>query len=120
MRLLIVDGNLLLVWMIEHLTPDDVEVASAGTPEQARAAFRDCPPDAVVVNVRRMAGPWREVAGWCFDRRPPIPVLFHGGARTELAEAGIVAGDRCLVGESLCARDLDRLISAAEKRSAGV
>lgn len=118
MRLLIVDGNVLLTWVVRHLAPADVEVENAATLEQVESELRNRPPSAVLLNVRRLAGPWREVAGWCREHRPPIPVLFLAGAFLDPAEIGIRIGRRSFVTESLAAGDLDRLLQAAENGSA--
>ena len=117
MRLLIVDGNL-LTWVARRLVPGGVEVETATAVEQAREILRDDPPDAVLLNVKQATGPWREIARACRCRRPPIPTLFHGGVCLDPAEAGIEVDDHSFFTESLCARDLDRLIHAAENVAA--
>jgi len=80
------EQNRPLVWVVRHLVPTAVEVDNATTRERVAAEFRDRPPDAVLLNVRRPSGPWRKVAGWCQQHRPPIPVLFHTGASVDPAE----------------------------------
>ena len=117
MRLLIVDGNLLLTWVVRRLAPA-VEVESAATREQVECELRERPPDAVLLNVRRPAGPWREVAGLCRRHRPPIPVLFHAGAHVDPAELGIRTDRRSFFTESLTAGDLDRLLEAVKNGAA--
>ncbi len=118
MRLLIVDGNQPLVWVVRRLAPAAVEVENASTREQVDAELREHPPDAVLLNVRRPAGPWREVAGWCRQRRPPIPVLFHTGASVDPAEVGIRTDRHSFFTETLTADDLHRLLGAVKNGSA--
>ncbi len=118
MRLLIVDGNRPLVWVVRRLVPGGVEVENATTREQVDRGLHDRPPDAVLLNVRRPAGPWREVAGWCQQRRPPIPVLFHTGASVDPDEVGIRTDRHSFFTESLTAEDLHRLLQVVESGSA--
>ncbi len=113
MRLLLVDGNVLLAWVVRHLAPADVEVECADTREQIETALRERPPDGVLLNLRRASGPWHEVAAWCQQHDPPIPVLYHDGAYLDPVKEGIQLDDESFFTESLAAGDLDRLIRAA-------
>ncbi|MCP3956672.1 MAG: hypothetical protein GY719_02350 [bacterium] len=114
MRLLIVDGNELLAWVVRHLAPACVEVESATTREQVETSLRDHSPDAVLLNLRHSAGPWRDVAAWCRHHEPRIPVLFHDGAYLNPRREGLPLDDRSFFTQSLAAEDLDRLLRAAE------
>ena len=121
MRLLVVGGNPILCWIVQHLVPDDVAVELAATLEAARETILHRPPDAVVVRVMPRPCPCREIVELCRRQRPPIPTLFYSGAYLDPDELDVpAAGDGFSAAPGDLRRHLDRLIDAAECRgSAG-
>ena len=119
MRLLVVGGNPLMGWIVQHLVPDSVSVELAATLEAGRETILHRPPDAVVVRVIPKPCPCREIVELCRQRRPPIPTLFYSGAYLDPDEldAPAIHGDIATEPADL-RRHLDRLIEAAEHRGA--
>ena len=89
LRLLVLDGSLVLRHLVERLVPADVEVESADTFEQANSVLCGHPPDAVIVNLGPSPLPWREIQSCCQEHEPPIPVLFESCVYATPEEAGL-------------------------------
>lgn len=117
MRLLIVGGNQLLGWIVQHLVPEDVTVELATTPEAACRTILDRPPDAVLVRVIPKPCPGRQIVELCRRRRPPIPVLYYSGAYLEPEELDVPVSDDSFSTEpGELRRHLDRLLHASRER----
>jgi len=95
LRLLVLDENHLLAWMVERLAPPGTEVVGFTSFDDARRALLDNPPDAAVVCVTAAHLPWREFGRLCASRRPPVPVLFESCVFSSAEEAGldVASGD---------------------------
>jgi len=91
LRLLVLDGSLLLRSVVERLVPADVDVESADSFEKAYSVLCAQPPDAVIVNLGPSALPWREIQACCLEHQPPIPVLFESCVYKSAEEAGLDA-----------------------------
>ena len=91
MRLLVLDENQLLAWMVERLAPPGTEVVAFTSFDDARRALLENPPDAAVVCVTAAHLPWREFGRLCAGRRPPVPVLFESCVFSSAEEAGLEA-----------------------------
>ncbi len=121
MRLLVVGGNPLLGWIVQHSVPEEVVVELATTREAARQTILDQPPDAVVVQAISRPCPCREIVELCRNRRPPIPTLFYSGAYLDPDELDISAYEGGVSTELAdLRRHLDRLIEGAERRGSAV
>ena len=111
MRLLVVGGNPLLGWIVQHLVSEEVVVELTTSPEAACRTILDRPPDAVLVRVIPKPCPCREVVELCRRQRPPIPVLYHSGAYLDPAELGVaVSEDSFSTEPGVLRRHLERLI----------
>ena len=116
MRLLVVGGNPLLGWTVQHWLPE-VVVELATTPEAACRTILDRPPDAVLVRVIPKPCPCREVVELCRRQRPPIPVLYHSGAYLDPAELDVaVSEDSFSTEPGVLRRHLERLIDDVRER----
>lgn len=89
MRLLVLDGSLVLRLLVERIVPADVEVESASSFEQACETLDAHPPDAVIVNLGPSELPWARIQRQCHEHDPPIPILFESCIFATPDEAGL-------------------------------
>ena len=124
LRLLVLDGSLVLRHVVERLVPADVEVESADTFEQAYSVLCAHPPDAVIVNLGPSPLPWRELQSCCHEHEPPIPVLFESCVFATAEEAGLdeVSGIGSFLSKPYhtdqLRSEIDRLVTLARGSSA--
>lgn len=93
MRLLVLDGSLVLPSLVRRLAPAEVEVEAADSFERAVARLIAHPPDAVIVNVGPADLPWQQLKSFCEGHTPKIPVLFESCVYRDPAEAGLTPLD---------------------------
>ena len=89
MRLLVLDGSLVLPSLVRRLVPDDVQIEVANEFDRAVAILTADPPDAVIANVGPSDLPWQDLKSYCQNHSPPIPVLFESCVYPGPAEAGL-------------------------------
>lgn len=89
MRLLVLDGSLVLPSLVRRLVPDDVQVEVADEFDRAVAILTANPPDAVIANVGPSDLPWQELKTFCQNHSPTIPVLFESCVYPGPDEAGL-------------------------------
>jgi len=92
-RLLVVDENRVLPWVVERLVPPGVRVEIARGYEAAARVIRTDPPAAVVVSLPPAWLPWRDFQKLCASRQPPIPVLYESCLIGNAAELGLDPAD---------------------------
>ena len=89
MRLLVLDGSLVLPSLVRRLAPEGLKIEEATTFERAVAILSANPPDAVIANVGPADLPWHELKSFCQEHSPTIPVLFESCVFQEPQEAGL-------------------------------
>jgi len=89
MRLLVLDGSNVLPFIVTRLVPDDVQVETVKTFDEARARIQDDSPDAVIINVFPSDLPWTDLQALCHGHNPPIPILYESSVWDNLEEAGL-------------------------------
>ena len=126
MRLLVLDENQLLAWMVERLAPPGTQVVGFTSFDDARRALLENPPDAAVVCVTAARPPWREFGRLCASRRPPVPVLYESCVFSSAEEAGleVASGDVRFLRTPASRTDLTdalaRLLNDAREASANL
>ena len=93
MRLLVLDENQLLAWMVERVAPPGTEVVGLTSFDDARREMFERPPDAAVVSLASAHLPWREFQHLCARRRPPVPVLYESCVFGSAEEAGLAPAE---------------------------
>lgn len=91
MRLLVLDENQLLAWMVERVAPPGTEVLGLTSFDEACRELKSNPPDAAVVSLTAAHMPWSELRQCCASGRPPVPVLFESCVFGSAGEAGLAA-----------------------------
>lgn len=89
MRLLVLDENQLLAWMVERLAPSGTLVTGLTSFDEACELLLKGPPDAAVVSLTSAHVPWREIARLCAAARPRVPVLWESCVFGSAEEAGL-------------------------------
>lgn len=89
MRLLVLDGSLVLPSLVRRLAPEGLDVEEASSFENAIAILAAHPPDAVIANLGPADLPWQELKTFCQNHDPEIPVLFESCVYREPQEAGL-------------------------------
>ena len=84
MRLLVLDGSLVLPSLVRHVAPEGLQIEEVASFERAVAILAADPPDAVIANV----GP-AELKDFCQNHSPQIPVLFESCVYREARDAGL-------------------------------
>jgi DNA-binding response OmpR family regulator len=122
-RLLVLDGSLVLRHVVARLVPSDVAVESAATFDEAWRVLTQRPPDALIVTLGPSDLPWRRIQRRCHESDPPIPVLFESCVHPTPEEAGLDAIDglSSFLGKpypaSQLRSEIDRLLRLAETRA---
>jgi DNA-binding NtrC family response regulator len=75
-RVLVVDGSHLMVWLVQTLVPDDVEVVQAGRFADAQSLLASDPPDAAIFNLTPSTLEWSQLIALCHEHTPPIPYVL--------------------------------------------
>ena len=75
-RVLVVDGSHLMVWVVQTLVPDGVEVVQARRFADAQAVLTSDPPDAAIFNLTPPTLEWSRLIALCCERTPQIPYLL--------------------------------------------
>ena len=88
-RLLVLDGSLVLPSLVRRLVPENVEIEVADEFDRAVAILTGDPPDAVIANVGPSDLPWQELKSFCQNHSPKIPVLFESCVYPGPDEAGL-------------------------------
>ena len=89
MRLLVLDGSLVLPSLVRRLAPEGSHVEEASSFDSAVAILTANPPDAVIANLGPADLPWQELKSFCQNHDPKIPVLFESCVFREPQEAGL-------------------------------
>ena len=89
MRLLVLDGSSVLPYIVNRLVPEDVQVETVKTFDEARERLQRDPPDAVILNIFPSNLPWTGLQALCHGHNPPIPVLYESSVWENLEEAGL-------------------------------
>ena len=89
MRLLVLDGSLVLPSLVRRLAPEGLQIEEATTFEKAVAILAANPPDAVIANVGPAELPWQELKSYCQNHSPKIPVLIESCVYREAQDAGL-------------------------------
>lgn len=89
LRLLVLDGSLVLPSLVRRLVPEGVEIEVADEFDRAIAILTVNPPDAVIANVGPSDLPWQELKTYCQNHTPKIPVLFESCVYPSPDEAGL-------------------------------
>lgn len=89
MRLLVLDGSLVLPSLVRRLAPEGLEIEEAASFERAVAILSADPPDAVIANIGPVDLPWQELKTFCQNHEPTIPVLFESCVYTAPTDAGL-------------------------------
>jgi response regulator RpfG family c-di-GMP phosphodiesterase len=75
-RVLVVDGSHLMVWLVQTLVPDDVQVVQASRFADAQSLLISNPPDAAIFNLTPSTLEWSRLISLCHEHTPPIPFLL--------------------------------------------
>ena len=89
MRLLVLDGSLVLQSLVRRLSPEGLRVEEATDFERAIAILASDPPDAMIVNIGPVDLPWRRLQAFCQYHTPKIPVLYESCVYQDADEAGL-------------------------------
>ena len=89
MRLLVLDGSLVLPSLVRHVAPEGLQIEEVASFERAVAILAADPPDAVIANVGPAELPWLEFKDFCQNHTPQIPVLFESCVYREARDAGL-------------------------------
>jgi len=89
MRLLVLDGSLVLPCLVRRLAPPGLEVEEASSFEKAVTVLMADPPDAVIANIGPSELPWQELKDFCQNHTPKIPVLFESCIFQSPDDAGL-------------------------------
>lgn len=89
MRLLVLDGSLVLPSLVRRLAPEGMHIEEATSFESAVAILTANPPDAVIANVGPADLPWKDLKSYCQNHHPKIPVLFESCVFRGPQEAGL-------------------------------
>jgi DNA-binding NtrC family response regulator len=89
MRLLVLDGSLVLQSLVRRLSPVGLQVEEATDFERAIAILASDPPDAMIVNIGPVDLPWRRLQAFCQQHTPKIPVLYESCVYQNADEAGL-------------------------------
>jgi DNA-binding NtrC family response regulator len=91
MRLLVLDENQLLAWMVERVAPPGTEVVGFTSFDDACREMTSSPPDAAIVSLTGAHLPWSDFRRRCTGHRPPVPVLFESCVFASAEEAGLTS-----------------------------
>ncbi len=75
-RVLVVDGSHLMVWLVQTLVPDDVQVVQAARFADAQAMLSSDPPDAAIFSLTPSTVEWSRLISLCHEHAPPIPFVL--------------------------------------------
>jgi len=75
-RVLVVDGSHLMVWLVQTLVPDGVEVVQANRFADAQSLLTSDPPDAAIFNLTPSTLEWSRLISLCHEHTPPIPFVL--------------------------------------------
>ena len=75
-RVLVVDGSHLMVWLVQTLVPDDVQVVQAARFADAQAMLSSDPPDAAIFSLTPSTVEWSRLISLCHQHSPPIPFVL--------------------------------------------
>jgi DNA-binding NtrC family response regulator len=75
-RVLVVDGSHLMVWLVQTLAPDDVQVVQASRFPDAESLLTSDPPDAAIFNLTPSTLEWSRLISLCHEHTPPIPFIL--------------------------------------------
>jgi hypothetical protein len=75
-RVLVVDGSHLMVWLVQTLVPDGVEVVQARRFADAQSLLTSDPPDAAIFNLTPSTLEWSRLISLCHEHTPPIPFVL--------------------------------------------
>lgn len=75
-RVLVVDGSHLMVWLVQTLVPDGVEVVQASRFADAQFVLTSDPPDAAIFNLTPSTLEWSRLISLCHEHAPPIPFVL--------------------------------------------
>jgi DNA-binding response OmpR family regulator len=89
MRLLLVDGSLLMEVVVRYVAPSGVEVERVVTFEGAREALMRDPPQAAIFSLTPTPLPWQTLEQLCREHQPPIPFVYLSSVHSSAAEAGL-------------------------------
>ena len=89
MRVLVLDGSLVLPSLVRRLAPEGLEVEDVSNFEAAVAILAVNPPDAVIANLGPADLPWQELKSFCQNHNPKIPVIFESCVYRGPREAGL-------------------------------
>ena len=90
MRLLVLDGSRVLPALIRQLVPQDVDVDTTASFDEAIKELSNKAPDALIVNVTPAQLPWGRLQDLCHNHQPrPIPVLYESCVFDSPRAAGI-------------------------------
>ncbi len=123
-RVLVVDGSHLMVWIVQMLVPDGVEVVQASRFADARALLTSDPPDAAIFNLTPWHLDWQRLISLCHEHAPPIPFVLCSTLDGELpAEIELPSPPLAVVRKPARIADLRATLSAllheVERRSGG-
>lgn len=89
MRVLVLDGSLVLPSLVRRLAPEGLEIEEVSSFEGAVAILAANPPDAVIANLGPADLPWQDLKSFCQNHSPKIPVIFESCVYREPQEAGL-------------------------------
>ena len=89
MRVLVLDGSLVLPSLVRRLAPEGLEIEEVSSFETAVALLAANPPDAVIANLGPADLPWQELKSFCQNHNPKIPVIFESCVYRGPQEAGL-------------------------------
>jgi DNA-binding NtrC family response regulator len=75
-RVLVVDGSHLMVWLVQTLAPDDVQVVQASRFPDAESLLTSDPPDAAIFNLTPSTLEWSRLIALCHEHAPPVPCVL--------------------------------------------
>jgi DNA-binding response OmpR family regulator len=75
-RVLVVDGSHLMVWLVQTLVPDGVQVVQANRFADAHSILTSDPPDAAIFNLTPSTLEWSRLISLCHEHTPPIPFVL--------------------------------------------
>lgn len=112
-RVLVVDGSHLMVWIVQMLVPDGVEVVQASRFADACTLLTSDPPDAAIFNLTPWHLDWQRLIALCHEHTPPIPFVLCSTLDGELpAELELPAPPLAVVRKPARISDLRATLSA--------